>query len=290
MSFTQNVKAQLAKIENGCNFCDIAELSAIIRLCAVYKEKGIYITTENEDVADRIQMLYEKVFCHGIDYINRNGTFRFGIDTDFFAEHIAQRLMLFGSVKDEIAPMDCCRAAYVRGAFLGGGSVSDPKVRYHMEFDAKHESYANQLEEMLLSMQIIAKTTCRKGHYIVYIKEYESIADTLGAMGAVGLSMELYNVSIEKEIRNRANRQANCEYANIERTTQTAFRQIDAIKKIEKTIGLDKLPQTLRDIAVLRCSYPDESLKELGERLSPPIGKSGVNHRLKRITEISDNL
>ncbi len=166
----------------------------------------------------------------------------------------------------------------------------DPKTRYHMEFDAKHESYANQIRDILSELGIGSKITCRKGRYVVYIKEYEAIADALGAMGAVGAAMELYNISIEKELRNTANRQANCEIANIEKTTKTAFRLIEAIKKIEKYMGFDELPETLREIAEIRCKYPEESLKELGERLSPPIGKSGVNHRLKRITEIAEKL
>ena len=125
---------------------------------------------------------------------------------------------------------------------------------------------------------------------MAYIKECAAIADALGAMGAVGAAMELYNISIEKEIRNTANRQANCEIANIEKTTKTAVAQIEAIRKIEKTIGFDDLPATLKEIAEIRCKFPDESLKELGERLTPPLGKSGVNHRLKRIEEIAKNL
>ena len=248
------------------------------------------ITTENEDVAARIQYLFERVFQKPIDYINKNGTFRFCPDFEFFADNIATRLLLFNVGDDEITPMECCKSAYVRGAFLGGGSMLDPKKRYHMEFDTKHESYAMQLQEILGSFGILAKITCRKGRYVVYVKEYEAIADILGIIGAVGAAMELYNVSIEKEIRNTVNRQANCEIANIEKVTKTASLQIESIKKIEKHLGLDNLPETLREIAEIRCKYPDESLKELGERLNPPIGKSGVNHRLKRIMAMAEEL
>ena len=290
MSFTQNIKAQLARTENNCDFCDIAELSSIVKLCTSYTGGKIVISTENEDVADRIQILFEHVFSRRIEYINRNGIFRFFPELDFFMSEAAQRLLLFNAGKAEITPLDCCRGAYVRGAFLGGGSVSDPKVRYHMEFDAKHETYAVQLTEILSEMGINSKITERKRHYIVYIKEYESIADILGTIGAVGAAMELYNISIEKDIRNAVNRQANCEIANIEKITKTASLQIDAIRKIEKHMPLSELPETLSEIARLRVKYPEESLKELGERLTPPLGKSGVNHRLKRITEIAENL
>ena len=290
MSFTQNIKAQLARTENNCDFCDIAELSSIVKLCTSYTAQKIVISTENEDVADRIQYLSERVFSRSIEKINRNGMFRFYPDLEFFMSEMAPRLLLFNSGKAEITPLECCRAAYVRGAFLGGGSVSDPKVRYHMEFDAKHENYAEQLCSVLAELGIGSKITERKRHFIVYIKEYEAIADILGIMGAVGAAMELYNISIEKDIRNAVNRQANCEIANIERTTKTASLQIEAIRKIEKHMPLSALPDALSEIAALRIKYPEESLKELGQRLSPTLGKSGVNHRLKRIMEISQKL
>ena len=290
MSFTQNIKEQLSKIENTCDFCDIAELSAIVKICTSYRDGLVTINTENEDVAERIRYLFEKVFQKPIDYINRNGSFRFCPDFEFFTDVMATRLLVFNVEDAEITPLECCKAAYIRGTFLGGGSMLDPKKRYHIEFDVKHESYAGQLRDILGTLGIVAKITCRKGRYVVYVKEYEAIADILGVMGAVGAAMELYNVSIEKEIRNAVNRQANCEIANIEKVTKTASVQIESIKKIEKQLGFDKLPDTLKEIAEIRCKYPEESLKELGERLNPPIGKSGVNHRLKRIMAIADEL
>ncbi len=290
MSFTKNIKEQISQIKNTCDFCDIAELSSIIKLCTSYRGGQVSIVTENEDVAGRISFLVERVFEKEIDYINRNGVYRFHPDIEFFTDSMAMRLMLFNVGDAEITPLDCCCAAYVRGAFLGGGSMHNPKIRYHLEFDCRHESYAEQLTQILSEMGIPAKITCRKGRYVVYIKEYEAIADTLGAIGAVTPAMELYNISIEKELRNTANRQANCEVANIEKTTKAAFSQIEAIKKIEKTVGFDELPEVLKEIAQVRLKYPDESMKELGEHLNPPIGKSGVNHRLKRIIEIAETL
>ncbi len=290
MSFSQNLKAQLSKFENSCDFCDIAELSAIVKLCTSYRGGQVAISTENEDVAERIQYLYERVFCRELEYTNRNGNFKFCPDIDFFMDTIAQRLMLFDVGDTEIAPLECCKAAMLRGAFFGGGSITDPKVRYHMEFDAKHEGYANQIRDILKELNIPSKITCRKGRYVVYIKEYGAIADTLGAIGAVGAAMDLYNISIEKEIRNGVNRRANCEVANIDRITKTAQEHIDAIKKIENAMIFDELPETLKEIARLRREYPEDGLKDLGLRLVPPLGKSGVNHRLKRIMEIAEKL
>ena len=289
MSFTQNLKAQLCMHDGICRLCNQAELAAIIRLCTAYTKDRVCISTENEDVAVRIQNLLLQVFKKNFQYINRNGSFKFFLDSDFFSEVLAPKLMLFGD-DGKIFYKKCCKGSYIRGMFLGSGSVSDPKKRYHMEFDIKHEAYAQKLCTMLDKMGIVSKIMKRKDRSVVYIKEYGAIADTLGAMGAVGAAMDIYNISIEKELRNKANRQSNCEIANIEKITKAAFVQVEAIKKIEKKIGLSELPETLQEIARLRKEFPDESLKELGERLNPPIGKSGVNHRLKRIEEIAETL
>ena len=289
MSFTQNLKAQLCVHDGNCRLCDEAELAAIIRLLATYTKNSVVILTENEDVAERIRHLILKVFKKNFEYKNRNGSFKLAIDTDFFVDTMSQRLMLFGD-DSKIFYKKCCKGSYIRGMFLGAGSISDPKKQYHLEFDIKHESYAQKLCSLLEKMGISAKMAKSKGRNIVYIKEYSSIADTLGAMGAVGAAMEIYNISIEKEIRNRVNRQSNCEVANIDKITKAATQQVEAIKKIESKMDITELPETLQEIAILRKQYPDESLKELGERLNPPIGKSGVNHRLKRLEEIAETL
>ena len=289
MSFTQNLKAQLAVCDTGCDTCAISELAAIIQLLASYTKQGAVISTENEDVAERTRVLFSKVFKRNFEYVNRNGNFKFFVDGDFFSDTVAPRLMLFGDDK-RLFSKECCRGSYIRGMFLAAGSVSDPKKQYHMEFDIKHKGYAEKLCQVLKRAGVLSKITERKRRYVVYIKEYTGIADTIGVMGAVGTAMEIYNISIEKEFRNRANRQSNCEIANIDKITKAASLQLEAIRKIEKKMGLSELPQTLKEIARLRKEYPDESLKELGERLEPPIGKSGVNHRLKRICEIAETL
>ncbi len=289
MSFTQNLKVQLSMQDAGCSTCPLAELTAMIRLLASYTEDGAVISTENEDVAERVHNLLLKVFKKDFEYTNRNGSFRVLIDGEFFSDILVPRLMLFGEDR-RLFTKECCRGSYIRGTFLAAGSVSDPKKQYHMEFDIKHKAYAEKLCQVLKRAGIASKITKRKTRYVVYIKEYTAIADTIGVMGAVGTAMEIYNISIEKECRNRANRQYNCEIANIDKITNAAFSQLEAIRKIENKMGLSELPETLQEIARLRKEYPDESLKELGERLSPPIGKSGVNHRLKRIEEIAENL
>ena len=289
MSFTGNLKAQLSQKDGGCSMCDISELAAMVRLLANYTKTGVTISTENEDVAERIRQLLFNIFRIEFEYKNRNGCFKFKLDKDFFMNILAPRLMLFTEDR-RLFTKECCRGSYIRGAFLVGGSVSDPKKQYHMEFDIKDKNYAETLCKVLKKTGVASKITENKGRSVVYIKEYSSIADCLGVMGAVGTAMEIYNISIEKEIRNRVNRQSNCEIANIDKITKAATQQVEAIKKIESKMGLSELPETLQEIALLRKQYPDESLKELGERLVPPIGKSGVNHRLKRLEEIAETL
>lgn len=289
MSFTGNLKAQLCVKNGGCSMCDISELAAIVRLLASNTKSSVTISTENEDIAERIGQLLFNVFKKEFEYKNRNGCFKFKLDKDFFSDVVVPRLMLIGDDR-RLFTKECCRGSYIRGTFLAGGSVSDPRKQYHMEFDIKHEGYAEKLCQVLKKTGITSKITENKGRSVVYIKEYSSIADCFGVMGAVGTAMEIYNISIEKEIRNRVNRQSNCEIANIDKITKAASLQVEAIKKIESKIGLSELPETLQEIAVLRKQHPDESLKELGERLNPPIGKSGVNHRLKRLEEIAETL
>ncbi len=290
MSFTQNIKENISKIRNQCDFCDIAELSALVKLCTNYQGGEIFMVTENEAVAERLQLLFGSVFSKKLDYTNKNGSYRFYPEFDFFVSIMADRLMLFGENYGGLIPNECCKAAYIRGAFLGGGSVSDPGARYHMEFDARYEVYANQLCKILEKCGINGKITYRKGRFIVYVKGYEQIADALGVMGDISAAMEFYNATIEKNIRNNANRRANCEVANIDKIAKTAAQQEVAIRKIQKTIGFSNLPKPLKEIARLRMENPFDSLKELGEKTNPPIGKSGVNHRLKRIEEIADKL
>ena len=290
MSFSQNIKENISKISNKCDSCDVAELSAIFKLCTNYQSGDIFAVTENEAVAERIKILYNKVFSEELYYKNKNGSFRFYPDFDFFVGTVAEKLMLFGEEYEEIVPLECCRAAYIRGAFLGGGSVSDPNSRYHLEFDARYEVYADQLCRILSDCGVSSKITYRKGRYIVYVKGYEQIAGVLGIIGDISAAMEFYNTTAEKYLRNNANRRANCEVANIDKITRAAAIQIKAIRKIERATGFSNLPEPLREMARLRVENPADSLSELGEKANPPIGKSGVNHRLKRITEIAEKL
>ncbi len=184
----------------------------------------------------------------------------------------------------------CCKRAFLRGVFLAAGSISDPKKAYHLEIVFDEEGKAVWVRDVIHSFMIDAKVVKRKKYFVVYVKEGAQIVDLLNIMEAHLALMELENIRILKEVRNSVNRQVNCEAANINKTVQAAAKQIGDILYIRDNFGFDNLEDGLREIAVLRIEYPEASLKELGEMLPVPLGKSGVNHRLKRLGSIAEGL
>lgn len=173
---------------------------------------------------------------------------------------------------------------------MAAGSISDPNKSYHFEIKCSSEKKAEQLINLLKKYDIEGKMVARKGNYVVYLKEGEGIVDVLNVMEAHVSLMEMENVRILKGMSNYYNRQVNCETANIKKTVATSVRQIEDIKYIMKSKGINYLPPKLQEIALVRIDNPDASLQELGQRLEPPLGKSGVNHRLRKICQIADDL
>ncbi len=179
---------------------------------------------------------------------------------------------------------------FTAGIFIACGSVNDPSKEYHLEFTVPEEKLANELAMLLRDIGVTAKIAVRRGQYIVYIKGSESIEDTLTFIGAQQCTLELMNVKIYKDVRNKANRIANCDAANIDKVVKAAMKQVDDIKLISQTNGLESLPDELREIAELRLENIDMSLQEIGESLSVPLSRSGVNHRFKKIAAIADEI
>ena len=184
----------------------------------------------------------------------------------------------------------CCKRAFIRGAFLAAGSISDPEKSYHFEIVCPGEEKAEQIKDIINYFEIDAKIVERKKHFVVYIKEGSGIVEILNVMEAHISLMDLENVRILKEMRNTVNRKVNCETANINKTVGAAVKQVADIEYIRDTVGLDSLPEQLYEMAILRLDNPEASLIELGSMLCKPVGKSGVNHRLRKLCEIADNL
>ncbi len=191
-------------------------------------------------------------------------------------------------VNDLIIQQPCCKRSFIRGAFLAAGSISDPNKGYHFEIVCSEESQAIQLVYAMNAFDVDAKHVERNGKYVVYIKEGAQIVEILRVMEAAHSVMELENIRVVKEVRGTINRKVNCETANIGKTVSTAVRQIEDINLIDQRLGLENLPVQLQEIAAVRLEYPDTPLGSLGQYLDPPIGKSGVNHRLKKLAKIAE--
>ena len=184
----------------------------------------------------------------------------------------------------------CCKKAFVRAAFLMCGAVSDPEKGYHIEIAAPTQALADFIAAQLTYFDINVKIVCRKARYVAYLKRAEAISDMLSLLGAGGSMMAFENIRVKKEVSNRVNRQMNCDNSNINRAMNAAETQIRDIRTIDRELGLDKLPKPLREMAYVRANNPETSLAELGDLLVPPIGKSGVNARLRRLADIADKL
>ena len=309
MSFSSEVKEELSEQIASGRHCRLAETAAILSLCGkiVITENDRYcvkIQTENLAVARKYFTLLRKTFNIRAEVsVRKSREVRFCsviVSKDPEARRLLGETCLLdedGNVSECMSPMhhrllrqNCCRRAFIRGAFLAVGSVSDPKKSYHFEIVCTAPEKARQLQELLASYDVDAKVVLRKRHYVVYIKEGSQIVELLGLMGAHISLMQLENVRIVKEMRNSVNRKVNCETANLNKTVSAAVRQAEDIRYIQEKIGLDKLPMDLEETARLRLEHTEASLKELGDMLSPKVGKSGVNHRLRKLSQIADDL
>lgn len=308
MSFSSKVKGELSLHLGNGRHCEIAETAAIVNICghtAVFGEHFcLKIQTENFHVAKKCFTLLKNTF-NMIAEVSVRSSGRKHVYTvlvrDFSkAETILKatgllfsedgKMQLKKRIYSPVVSSICCRRAYIRGAFLSVGSVNDPEKNYHMEFVLADEFSAEQLKELINSFGLDAKVVERKEHFVVYLKEGEQIVDLLNIMEAPLALMDLENVRIMKEMRNDINRKVNCETANLNKVVGAAVKQLEDIEYIEEKIGLSSLPEQLEEIARLRLEYPDKSLKELGSFLSTPVGKSGVNHRLRKISNIAEAL
>ncbi len=286
MSFSGEVKKELATRMSSARHCQLAEFAAIISFCGQFgrDNEGKYalgFQTENEALVKKGFTLLEKLY-------NIEAGFRL---TEQELDNIMQKA---GGVGEPVNPLtiknSCCKRAFLRGAFLSVGSMSDPRKGYHLEFVCNNEGQAKQLQQVIRTFGIEAKIVLRKKYYVVYLKEGSAIVDLLNVCEATVSLMNLENLRILKEMRNSVNRQVNCETANISKTVNASARQIEDIEYIRKHYGFERLSETLREMAEVRLENPDAPLKELGDYLAPPVGKSGVNHRLRKLSELADRL
>lgn len=312
MSFSMKTKNELARVipEESC--CQLAELSALIRMSgtiqlAGFQKVNIKIATENAAIARKIFTLLKK--CFGIHtelmvkkskLLKKNNHYVMTINSYAGANDILETVQILeinqgqSTIKHGIpwtlVDSRCCKRAYLRGAFLGAGSVSDPEKTYHLEYVTANEDHSEDIKNLINEFELGAKIVQRKQSYVIYLKEGDQIVDLLNIMGAYNALLNFENVRIFKQVRNNVNRIVNCETANLSKIVNASVRQIENIEYIQKTEGFRILPDSLREIAELRLQYKDASLKELGNMLNPPVGKSGVNHRLRKIEGIAEKI
>ncbi|MCX4327669.1 MAG: DNA-binding protein WhiA [Lachnospiraceae bacterium] len=312
MSFSSKVKEELRKQESLARHCCIAEFAALFALSGQVKKMGngdvyIKIQTENLTVAQKSYILLKKTFRARIEVIARRhnlpaaaGSYSVYVFRKRDVLNILQAVKIidgqgkqWGSLPEVhylLVQNTCCKRAFLRGAFIAAGSVANPEKAYHLEIAVLSGKFAAQIREIITSFMIDAKIIERKKYYVVYIKEGSQIVDFLNVTGAHIALMDFENVRIVKEVRNSVNRQVNCETANIGKTVAAASRQIEDIKYIQCNMGFGKLTEGLKEIAMLRLEYPESPLQELGSMLGRPIGKSGVNHRLRKLSDIANQM
>lgn len=303
MSFSSEVKEELSRHLPTARHCQIAETAAILSLCGQISEKDgtIRIQTENAYVARKYFTLLKKTFNIEAEFAvklnQKENTYLIRVNDREETRQILQAVKLHETDRQLTMPIpavvvqrQCCKRAFLRGAFLASGSISDPNRFYHLEIVCPDAPRAEQVQELLKNFGIDARIVLRKNHHVVYMKEGAQIVEMLGIMEANIALMNLENVRILKEMRGSVNRKVNCETANINKTVSAAIRQIEDIRYIEETTGFSSLPEPLEQMARLRLQYPEASLLELGKMLTPVVGKSGVNHRLRKLKEIAEDL
>lgn len=307
MSFASEIKKELTGIEvDAC--CTYAELTALIRMNGVLsvskEDYTLDVQTENAAIARRIYTLIKSVYNGPVELLVRkkmklkkNNVYivRLKKNVAYLLEELGileKPYMVVRTISEKYLQKTCCKKAYLRGAFLAGGSVNNPETSsYHLEIFNFYKEHNAALCELLNDFGLKARELERKNGHIVYIKEAEKITEFLNIIGAHNALFKFEDVRIVRDMRNSVNRLVNCETANLNKTIGAAFRQIESIKYIESTVGLEALPEKLQEIARLRVEHQDVSLRELGELATgEKISKSGVNHRLKKIDEFADKL
>lgn len=309
-SFSVRTKDELCRIYPEKECCRLAELAALVRLDGTVTiglggKTGLYVATEYSAAARKVYRLLKD--CFGVEgeltvkrqnRLKKHTLYHIRIPAGEETRQILNRLGILEEgwsirpdIPRELVRRQCCRKSYLRGAFLGGGSVSSPESSYHLEILASHETQAQSLAALINRFPgMQAKISSRKQAFIVYLKDSEQIAEFLALIGAHASLLEFENARVLRGVKNQVNRLVNCETANLSKTVEAALRQVEVIQYLQKEIGLESLEPPLEEVARLRLANREVNLKELGQLLSPPVGKSGVNHRMRRLEEIAREL
>jgi len=297
VSFSSEVKTELCRVDLHRHCCARAEAYGVLLYCNTFSPREIRIITEHPDFAQRLPRLFHRAFGLEFDRVPEEdvgkGKYIFQItDADKLNEIVntlgfdpRQNMVLhinFGLLEEE-----CCRAAFLRGVFLAGGSVTDPEKRYHLELATSHLQASREMAALLQDMGYAPKDVVRSGYQVTYFKNSREIEELLTLAGAGISAMEMMNAKAEKDLRNGVNRRVNCEAANVGKVVDAAQEQLAAISRLYELDRVEDLPPKLKETIILRESYPELSLSELAAEFDPPISKSALNHRLRKLIELS---
>ena len=296
MSFSNEVKTELCRWAISPKSCARAEAYGVLLFCHSFTDNEVKIVTGCPAFAQRLPELFKRAFRVTFDRKPEGaaqGKETFLITEEGKRAAIGETLgydpgaTLAHHINLALLEEDACRTAFLRGGFLAGGSVSDPAKSYHLELCTSHYSVSRELAALLREVGFEPKQTTRKSNYVTYIKSSETIADFLTALGAPLAAMELVNAKLEKHLRGSVNRRVNCDSANLDKAVDAALEQVDAIQRYARTRGLDSLPDKLRETAELRMAHPELTLSQLSALFQPPITKSALNHRLRKLMELA---
>ena len=297
-SFAGKVKNELCRVPVQRLCCARAEAYGVLLYGNTFSPTEVRLITESADFAARLPRLFQRAFGLKFDRLpeEERGKLIVGITDRRKLDRIInqlgydprQNLVLhvnFGLLEDE-----CCRTAFLRGAFLAGGSVTDPEKRYHLELDTGHAQASREVAALLTEMGFLPHSVRRGGSSVIYFKQSEHIEDLLTTIGAPAAAMDIMTAKVDKEIRNGANRAMNCDMANVNKTIDAALEQKNAIQRLQENGRLERLPEKLRQTALLRLQYPEMSLSQLAEKCDPPVTKSCMNHRMRKLLEEAKKL
>lgn len=300
MSFSADVKAEISSNLSGKKCCAIAACYGILLYCNTFSSREIRIITGNSAFSQALPRLFKRAFGFGFDTVTEKtgsrGKQSFIISDEnklsviFNAYGYDMNNMLVHHVNLGVLDDDCCKVSFVKGAFLAGGSVTDPSKRYHFELVTAHYSVSRETYSLLLELGFSPRESSRKGNYIVYFKQSDIIEDVLTLLGASNASMQVMSAKIEKDMTNSVNRQVNCDTANVKKTVMAAQLQLEAIAKLEESSILSTLPDIMQYTAQLRTDNPELSIAELAALHNPPITKSCLNHRLRKLTDMASKI
>ena len=292
MSFSGAVKEELCRAGLNRRCCAQAEAYGVLLYCNTFNGGEARVVTESGPFAQRLPALFKKAFRLDFDRLPEGEGKRiftlsgpdkleavrrsFGLDPGAVALH----------VNFAVLEEDCCRAAFLRGAFLAGGSVSDPQKSYHLELSTSHHSVSREVLALMRELGLEAKSSQRKGNMVLYFKQSDRIEDFLTCIGAPVSAMEVMNAKLEKDLRGKVNRRVNCDAANLDKAVEAALAQVEAIRRLEGDGRLLTLPDKLQEAARLRLAHPEDTLAQLAEQCDPPATKSALNHRLRKLVEL----